>query len=589
MRVTRHPFRMAAIGLFFAGLSACSASTPFAVGATALQLDSIYQGDLSGKPAVAEVDGQLVSLYATADNRVAFKRGDKVTLLDAGIKAKGGRFFELHQQGGTLYALWWNHQDAKALYCAVSTDGGKTFAPTRVVNSDHGVLPPYTILTLPDGAVGVAYMDERSPKYEVYFNRSGDAGKTWDKQDQRLDTAPKPPEQSSAMFPSMVQSGADWVVVWTDHAKVDGQPVGRILVRTSSDAGRQWSPEKVILQSPSMLYSVHAETVGNDVVVMLQDTLKGVIALRSTDHGRSWTDLGAAPGTQATNNSGIRFAGTGATAYAVWMAQKDAKSKGKVFAAVLDLASGKWAAPEQVDAGKPEGVGATLSLEPSVAVTGSGVPVITWTDFRNIRPNIYLSASFDHGKTWTAPQDVELPGQYSSIFSSVIPREDSVLLSYERFPADDHKVRQALVIDVKLDKGHGFAGLPQPKAMTASAKEQQLKDRVAAFWKERTSGDFAKTYGYFDPAFKMANTPAAFVKTQGNFVYHSAKTDKITVEGNVAQVSEKINYEVKPTEIAGQEVKVPPTTVDLKTTWVWIYDNWYQVYTSPFGQPYLQY
>lgn len=589
MRLTRQSLRLAAIGLLLVGLSACSASNPFATSTPALQIDSIYQGDLSSRPALAEIDGKLASLYATPENRVAFKLGDKTTLLDASLKAKGGRFFQLHQQGDTIYALWWSHENGKALYCAVSTDAGKTFAPAQVVNSDHGVLPPFSVLTKPDGVTGVVYMDERTPRYEVYFNRSTDGGKTWDKQDQRLDTAPQPPEQSSAMFPRMVQSGSNWVVVWTDTTKVDGQPKGRILVRTSSDGGKQWTPEKVILQSSSMLYSMHVQPVGNDVVVMLQDTLKGVIALKSADHGQTWVDLGAAPGTQATNNSGIRISGSSNTAYAVWMAQKDVKSKGKVYASEIDLATGKWAAPQRIDTGKPDGDGATLSLEANVAVTGSGVAVVTWTDFRNIRPNIYLSASFDQGKTWTAPQDVELPGQYSSIFSSLIPREKSVLLSYERFPADDHKVRQALVIDVKLDKDHGFSGLPEPKPISAADKEQRLKERVSAFWKARTEGDFAKTYDYFDPAFKMANSPAAFVKTQGNFAYHTAKTEKIAIEGNVAQVTEKVNYEVKPTQIAGQEVKVPPTTVDIKTTWVWIYDNWYQVYTSPFGQPYLQY
>lgn len=587
MRLIRQTLHLAAIGLLIAGLSACSTSNPYASSGPALQIDSIYQGDLSAKPALADLDGKLAMLFATPQNRVAFRLGDKTTLLDANLKVKGGKFFQLHQQGDTVFALWWSHENAKALYCAISTDGGKTFAPAQIVNSDHGVLPPFTLLTHKDGVVGVVYMDERTPRYEIYFNRSTDGGKTWDKQDQRLDTAPQPPEQSSAMFPDMVQSGDNWVVVWTDTAKVDGQVSGRILARVSSDGGKQWAPEKVIYQGPSMLSSLHAHAIGNDVVVTFQDTLKGVVALKSADHGQTWTTLGAAPGTQATNNSGIRLAGQGQTAYVVWMAQKDAKSKAKIYASAIDLATGKWATPQQIDIGKPEGV--TLSLEPDVTVTGSGAAVITWTDFRNIRPNIYLSASFDHGKSWTAPQDVEQPGEYSSLFSDLTPRKNSVLLTYERFTADDRKTRQALVRDIKLDEKTGFSGLPEPKVKSAADKEAMLKDRVNTFWKLRTDGDFAKTYAYFDPAFKNATPEKEFNKYQGNFIYHSAKTEKIDIQGNVAEVTVKVNYEVKPTFIAGQEVKIPPTTADIKTPWVWIYDNWYQVYQPPMGDPYLQY
>jgi hypothetical protein len=588
MRLTRQTLRLAAIVLMMASFSACSLSNPIDHHGTELKVDHIYQGDMSSKSALADIDGKVALLYATVDNRVAFRLGDQTTLLDANLKVKGGKFFQLKQYGNTVYALWWSHQDGKALYCAVSADGGKTFGPTQVVNTDHGALPPFTLLSSGEGVASVVYMDERTPRYEIYFNRSTDAGKAWSKQDQRLDTAPKAPEPSSAMFPQMVQSGKEWVVAWTDTAKIDGQVKGRVLVRTSADQGQQWTPEKVIYQSTSALYSMHAKAVGDAVVILLQDTLKGVVALQSSDQGKTWADLGGAPESQTANNSGIRIAGAGQTVYAVWMAQKDNKSKGQVMASELDLTSGKWnGKPQQIDVGKP--VNQTLSLDPHITVTGSGTAVISWTDFRNIRPNIYLSASFDQGKTWSVPQDVESPGQYSSLFSELMPRKNSVLVSYERFTSDDHKTREALVVDVALDKGVGFSGLPKPKTVPTAEKEKLLKDRVEAFWKLRVDGDFGKTYAYFDPAFRSFTPEKDFDKSQGNVTYHSAKLEKFEIDGNVAQVSEKVNYEVKKMEVMGHPVTVPPTEAHLVTPWVWIYDNWYMVYQPVMGGPLLQY
>lgn len=588
MRLTAQSLRLAAVGLIVAALSACSLSMPFERHGVVARIDKVSQGDLSSRPALAEVDGRLAMLYATADNRVAFRIGDKTTLLDASIKAKGGRFFKLYQAGGALYALWWSHEGGKALYCAASHDGGETFDPVQVVNSDHGVLPPFSVVSGRDGTVGVAYMDERSPTFEVYFNRSTDGGKSWAAHDQRLDTAPKPPLMSSAAFPKMVQSGNAWIVVWTDSAKIDGQPESRVLVRTSTDEGRDWSPAQVIYHSTSMLSSVDAEAAGNAVVVVLQDTLKGVVALRSGDQGKTWSEIGSAQGSQAMNNSGIQIASGGDRVYAVWLAQRDNKSKGTLMADVLDLAAGKWIGqPQRIDTGKP--IDQTLSLQPNIVVTGSGAVAVSWTDFRDIRPNIYLTASFDQGKAWTAPQDMERPGEYSSIFSSLLPRQHSVLVSYERFAADDHKTREALVVDVGLKPGVGFTGLPQPKPIDAATRERLLKERVAALWKLRVDRDFSKTYGYFDPAYRNVLTQQQFDKAQGNITYHSAKTDKIAIEGNVAQVTEKLDYEVKGFEVMGRKVDVPRTTADVTTTWVWIYDNWYMVYQPAMGQPFLQY
>ncbi len=592
-QMSRLNLRFIVLGLFFATLSACSFSPQRTSSAPVLKIDQIYLGSLSSAPAVVSVDDKIAMLYPTPENRVAFRLGDKTQLLDGNLKVKGGQFFQLRRFGQTLYALWWSHQDEKNLYCAVSTDGGLTFAPTQIINTDHGVLPPFTVVSDGGKVAGVAYMDEREPRFEVYFTHTMDQGQSWVKPDVRLDTPPKAPEQSSAMFPQLVQAGKNWIVTWTDTTKVDGSVMGRVLERTSSDAGKSWSPERVLYQSQSLLTGMITQAKSNNVVILFQDTLKGVVAIGSADDGANWKIYSSAPESFKTNNSGFRLAMDGEHGYVVWMAQALTTVQGKpnkadIMAATFNMKTGLWVGqPQRIDVGKP--VNLTSSLEPDITVTSSGAAVIAWTDFRDIRPNIYLSASFDQGKTWTAPQDIEQPGEFSAMFPKLLPKKDSVLVSYEKFPSDSRKVREAIVSEFPLVKPAGFGSIPTPNVVSEEKKASMLKSRVDNFWKLRTEGKFAETYEYFDPAFKNAFTPEDFVKHQGNFVYHSATIEKTEIQGNVAEVTDKVNYEVKATEIAGQTVKIPPTTVDIKSTWLWIYDNWYELYQPPFGAPLLNY
>jgi len=594
MPLFRHTPRIIALSLLIATLGACSTSQPPQAAAPLMKIDQIYLGALSSKPAVAQISGHIGMLYATSDNRVAFRLEDKTTLLDGNLKIRGGQFFQLKQFGSKLYALWWSHQDEKNLYSAVSSDAGKNFAPAQIISTDHGVLPPFSLVGDASGMkVGLVHMDEREPRFEVYFTRTTDGGASWEKPDVRLDTPPAPPQPSEAMFPALVQSGATWVVSWTDTTKVDGRVVGRLLARRSTDEGQHWSPPRVLYQSDSLLTGMVSKAEGNTVLVVLQDTMKGVVAVESKDSGEGWQVLPGASGSSKTNNSGIKIALSNGKAYVVWMAQASSNVQGKaskaeILASVIDTKIGQWLGePQRIDSGKP--LNQTMSLEPDITVTGSGVPAITWTDFRNIRPNIYLSASFDSGKSWTAPQDIEVPGEYSTLFSSIFPRKDSVIVQYEKFPTDSRTKREAYVREFSLEKPIGFVDIPAYKAISKAEKESKLKERVDKFWKLRVDGKFSETYEYFDPAFKNAFTKTEFDKHQGNFIYHSAKLEKMIIDDNVATVTEKVNYEVKSTQIAGQTVKIPPTDSDITSTWVWIFDNWYEIYQPPFGAPLLNY
>lgn len=104
---------------------------------------------------------------------------------------------------GTLYAVWYGHDDPRAerpdddsdIFVRTSTDGGDTWSDRVVVNDDEGDAMQYNpgIAVAPDGRVDLAWLDFRNspvPEGEgavgndggfqdVYYANSTDQGQSW--------------------------------------------------------------------------------------------------------------------------------------------------------------------------------------------------------------------------------------------------------------------------------------------------------------------------------------------------------------------------------------------------------------------------
>lgn len=104
---------------------------------------------------------------------------------------------------GTLYAVWYGHEDSRAerpdddsdVFVRVSRDGGDTWSDRIVVNDDDGAAMQYNagVVVAPNGRVDLAWLDFRnSPEPEgvgeignaggfndVYYANSDDKGTTW--------------------------------------------------------------------------------------------------------------------------------------------------------------------------------------------------------------------------------------------------------------------------------------------------------------------------------------------------------------------------------------------------------------------------
>ena len=557
------------------------------------QLDDAATGTLSTQVAVAEFNGQPALLYVTKSDRIVFQQGQQRQQLDETAPVRGGNRVQLHRQDGQLHAFWWSHENAKNLYFTSSGDKGQSFAPVSIVNDAHGVLAPFSLLRGPQGVVGMTYMDERLPRYQAYFNRSSDFGRTWPRPDQRLDTPPANEQASDVREPQSVEAGMAWVSAWVDVVTVAGKPSFRVVSRRSDDAGLNWSAPEVLYSTDTLIASLAVEAQGSEVVIAADEHDRGIFVLASQDQGRSWQASGLLAGTgvaaEGASNSGLRMAVTGGRAHLVWMQDRKG-DKTKIMRASVDIAQGKWlGAAERMDVKSHDN---TRSMLPVVVAAAKGALVASWVDYRDIRPNIYMSASFDQGQAWSAPQALLQPGEVSAGWPQLMPWGDQLAMGYETYPTDQELKGKFTLRLLSLPEG--ARALPdfgvKPSIISDAERKAKLTERVKSLWDNRVAGNYQPTYEMFDFAFKVATPEKDYLNSVGLITYQSYSLEDISMTGNEATVKMKIKYEVKPTPLpSGKSITVEPKEVDASNTWVWVGNNWHLVYAPAFGQPNLKY
>lgn len=554
------------------------------------QVDDIATGALQTRPAVIEMDGKPTILYSTKADRVALRIGDQIKLLDETARVKqGGSYFQLQSNGKDLRALWWSHQDGKNIYFTSSADGGRRFEPVSMVNEDHGVLPPFTVTSGPEGVVGVTYHDERLPNYQAFFNRSVDGGRTWPIKDQRLDTPPVEARSTDVHEPQSVQTNSVWISAWTDSVRRDGRSSFRIVSRRSDDAGLSWTQPVVLYSSDHQISSLVVKADANNIVMAADDLERGIFALTSLDNGRSWSNTGILAATDHASNSGINLTLFKQRAHLVWM-QERAGEKIRIMAASLDIAQTAWLeAVQRVDVKSHDN---TRSISPVVMATSEGVLLAAWVDYRDIRPNIYLAASYDQGRSWSTPRSLLAPGEVSAGWPQLVRWADQAAISYEIYPTDRILNGKLVVRRISLgDSSKGLVGLHGPSLITENERAARLASRVKAMWDARLAAEYDKAYDMFDFAYKASTPKKYYLENVGSITYLSFSVDDIAITGNEASVRMKLKYEVKPTIIpmTGKPLSVPPVDVESPSTWVWVGGDWYMVYAPSFEPPQLKY
>ena len=274
-------------------------------------------------------------------------------------------------QSGFLFAQWEN--DVRLTY---NTDSSFTSYNNAWCIAAHG------------DTIDIVWYDNRDGNYEIYSNRSSDAGVTWGS-DTRLTNEP-----SGSYNPAIAVSGQDIHVVWEDERDQDIE----VYHKRSTDGGATWEPDVHIstMSGPQGIPSV-AAVAGCVHVVWVDFSLLGnseIWFCRSVDGGVTWespVQISYAAGF----SSGPSIAAHGSNVHIAWDDWRLGWWNSEIFYRRSTNDGVNWSVENQLTNDT------TFSNTPSIAVSGNNIHV-AWEDMRDGNFEIYYKNSTDNGQTWSS-------------------------------------------------------------------------------------------------------------------------------------------------------------------------------------------
>jgi Neuraminidase (sialidase) len=344
------------------------------------------------------------------------------------------------QPGGALLAVWQarrNRAGQKFILARRSPDFGKTWGPIEVLNSVPQSFPP-AIAARDDGAVLVAFSDERNVERDILVNRSTDGGATWMPKDVEVN----PPAKSESINPQPVLgAGSDAWVAWEEKRR--GNP--HLLVSRSVDGGATWGEEKRIdpEEGPaSPIWPMLVEAEGRLTAVwtagVVGETMRSWLwVASSTDGGATWS----APQQfyEGSAQTLFHLAAKGPHVYLTWSGG-GADGPMRIYFNASDDGGATWRlpldSPMRIDQGAPE----VASGRPRLALAGDSTVAAVWQETEQ---QIVFRASKDGGRTWAAPVTITSADKDRVRFPIVVTTESAAWVLWESW-ADMTGVRKTL-------------------------------------------------------------------------------------------------------------------------------------------------
>ncbi len=364
-------------------------------------------------------------------------------------------FPQIAADGSALYVTWYDRRNGDTdVFVRRSLDRGVSWEGTdRRLDTDPpgaaGSNVPRIAAT--EGRVYVVWEDQRGGLSQIRFNRSLDRGQAWLGADRRLDETS--PTDGSSLEVDVAAHGSHVYVVWQDsrHGAWD------VYFNRSLDAGDTWLPSDVRLDSDdpgaadSVLPRIAAR--GDDVWVVWQDHRDGEADIRlnrSMDGGATWLKSDVRLDTDAPGEGASIRPRIAASADVLAVAWQDARDGAFDIRANASSDGGLtfFALDRRVDKDVP---GADDSTRCDLAVRGASVYVV-WEDERFGLPDVLLNVSVDGGATWNASEsrvNASPPGATRAIQPDVELSETHVFVTW----ADDRQGAFDVLLGTSGDDG----------------------------------------------------------------------------------------------------------------------------------------
>lgn len=397
--------------------------------------------------------GNIWIAYYDLKHRIHIRNitGDKGLIVnEGGENYSEGLAFDV--QGDNAYVVWREKvQGRKKLYFRATYDGGKTLSERILLDDDTTeALTRIEISSNSKGDVFVLWLGEKKTadsQYNIYSISSNDFGRTFSKI-----------ENLSAGYKHSI-----YPVLLTDEKNAYAfiyckKGDKRYMVfRKTTDSGRSWSRPVEIKEIGVVSVLIKPVKVGNRLHVFWFNTYNEVPVMEgaySDDGGNTWKTM-TFEDTRGLDAGILKVASDSKehihlALYGLW----EKGQKRKVYVLRSEDNGETWGKLIPVRHYPFEN---TNAQNPDIYATDDGEVIVVWVDYRNIRSNLYMQYSNDHGKSWQEKDiPLEEPGRYNT---AIYPYSDSIIKIKDRYYVlayrfkDDLTLEKAnlLMIDFKLD------------------------------------------------------------------------------------------------------------------------------------------
>jgi hypothetical protein len=351
-------------------------------------------------------------------------------------------------EDGEIHVVWVDDRDGTpAVWFNTSTNGGDSWLrpPIRVNRGGGAAFAPD--LSCSNAVVHVVWEDDRDGELEnhnIFYNRSGDGGMTWNEVDRRL--TEDVDGESMSLGPDLVAMGDDVYVAWFDS--MNG--AYDIYFTASHDRGQTWSaPLRLDSDDPGEAYSAWPR-----------------IAVDSAQH--------------------------------VYVAWEDSRSgMSDIYAAASSTGGASFWPEVRIDGG--DALGEHDSFSPRLSADENGSVYVVWHDTRNgAERDIYLNWSINHGQNWATDAvrvDSDAAGFFDSLNPDVLVVDGTTYVAWQdgRSGGYDTFVRQAesgVFYEAEQRVDTDSAG----RGNSLHPQVVRNGDTVVVIWEDRRDDDGAEGY-----------------------------------------------------------------------------------------------
>lgn len=287
--------------------------------------------------------------------------------------------------GANVYVVWsdsWNGD----IFFKRSADAGATWQASKRLKANDGY-SGHPRIAVNGANIYVTWVDQTSGNDEIYFNRSGDNGATW-QSTKRLTF-----NSGYSLWPQIAISDVNPCVVWQDDTPGDNV----IDFRKSLDGGATWQSARQLTNYPgsSMMPDIVGDGANLYVVYAgLFSASWEVYFRRSLDGGATWQSQKRLT-YNAGGSSNAKIAISGANLFVVW--EDDTPGNNDIYFKKSTDQGVTW----QTIKNLTNNAGGSYS--PEIAASGANV-YVTWYDDTSGNNEIYVRKSVDGGETWQSSQ-----------------------------------------------------------------------------------------------------------------------------------------------------------------------------------------